>query len=101
MRVHLSGQSLILDGKYLGMAAEARDYKVRTSLSFSLSSSNPVSLQIQIGSSPCTVTVVDDRQLVCTPPMEQPEAKDEKVRGIIIKLSLKSCERTFKTVKSN
>ncbi|GMS96191.1 hypothetical protein PENTCL1PPCAC_18366, partial [Pristionchus entomophagus] len=60
VRVHLSGQSLILDGQYLGMAAEARDYK------------------IQIGSSPCIVTVVDDRQLVCTPPMEQPEAKDEK-----------------------
>lgn len=81
VRVHLSGQSLILDGKYLGMAAEARDYKVRTCLYFFIESY--LSLQIQIGSSPCTVTVLDDRQLVCTPPMEQPEAKDEKVRTVL------------------
>ncbi|GMT25135.1 hypothetical protein PFISCL1PPCAC_16432, partial [Pristionchus fissidentatus] len=60
IRVHLSGQSLIIDGQHLSMAAEPRDYK------------------ILIGSSPCVVTVVDDRQLVCTPPMEQPEARDEK-----------------------
>nr|BAD36749.1 plexin [Caenorhabditis elegans] len=64
VRYHQGEQSLILEGHNLNLAAEPNDFK------------------IFIGNERCYVTLVDVRQLVCSGPVRQPKATDE--RGIPI-----------------
>ncbi|KAF1764913.1 hypothetical protein GCK72_004864 [Caenorhabditis remanei] len=64
IRYHQGEQSLILEGHNLNLAAEPNDFK------------------IFIGNERCYVTLVDVRQLVCSGPIKQPKATDE--RGVPI-----------------